>query len=163
MIYEVEGDILLTKAQAIAHGLAPNDPMNQGLALSLHEQYPAMHKDFHHWCHQNHPKPGEAWLWGGAGGIRIINLLTQEGGYGKGSQPGKATEQHVNHALRALKKIINKEKLSSVALPKLATGVGGLDWGKVFPLIQSQLGELNIPIYLYSVYHAGQTAKEPGH
>lgn len=53
--------------------------MNQGLALSLHERYPAMHKDFHLWCHQQHSKPGEAWAWGGAEGVRIINLLTQEG------------------------------------------------------------------------------------
>ena len=161
MIHEVEGDILLSSAQAIAHGLAPNDPMNQGLALSLHEQYPAMHKDFHHWCHQQHPKPGEAWIWSGVGGVRIINLLTQEGGYGKGAQPGKASEKHVNHALRALKKIINKEKLSSIALPRLATGVGGLDWAKVRPLIQSQLGDLDIPVYVYTVFHAGQKAKEP--
>jgi len=53
--------------------------MNQGLALSLHERYPAMHKDFHLWCHQQHSKPGEAWAWGGAEGVGIINLLTQEG------------------------------------------------------------------------------------
>ncbi len=45
MIYEVSGDILLTKAQMIAHGIASNDPMTQGLALSLHKNYPAMHKD----------------------------------------------------------------------------------------------------------------------
>lgn len=62
MIHEVEGDILLTKAQVIAHGVAANDPMKQGLALSLHECYPAMHKDFHHWCHQAHPEPGAALL-----------------------------------------------------------------------------------------------------
>ncbi|MGB5324729.1 MAG: Appr-1-p processing protein, partial [Pseudomonadales bacterium] len=62
MIKEVSGDILLTGAQVIAHGVAANDPMNQGLALSLHEQYPAMHKDYHHWCHLNSPKSGEAWM-----------------------------------------------------------------------------------------------------
>lgn len=161
MIHEVEGDILLTGAQAIAHGVAPNDPMNQGLALSLHERYPAMHKDFHHWCHQQHPKPGEAWAWGGAEGVRIINLLTQEGGYGGGNKPGKASEPNVNHALRALKKIIQKEGFSSVALPRLATGVGGLDWDQVKPLIQSQLGDLDIPVYVYVTFHAGQKANEP--
>ena len=161
MLYEVEGDILLTGAQAIAHGVAANDPMNQGLALSLHEKYPAMHKDFHHWCHQAHPKPGEAWIWGGAGGVRLINLITQEGGYGAGTHPGKATEKYVNHALRSLKQIIQKEKLSSLALPRLATGVGGLTWDQVYPLIQSQLGDLDIPIYLYVVYHPDQKASEP--
>ncbi|PCJ24212.1 MAG: Appr-1-p processing protein [SAR86 cluster bacterium] len=162
MIYEVEGDILLTSAQAIAHGIAANDPMNQGLALSLHEQYPSMHKDFHHWCHQAHPKTGEAWIWGGAGGVRVINLITQEGGYGTGAHPGKATEADVNHALRALKKIISKEKLTSIALPRLATGVGGLNWDKVKPLIESQLGELDIPIYVYTSFVSGQKADEVG-
>lgn len=162
MIHEVEGDILLTKAQVIAHGIAPNDPMTQGLALALHERYPAMHKDFHHWCHQNHGGPGDAWLWGAADGTRIINLLTQEGGNAEQKSPGKASESNVNHALRALKKILQQEGFSSVALPKLATGVGGLDWNHVYPLIKAQLGELDIPVFIYTVYHPGQAADEPG-
>jgi O-acetyl-ADP-ribose deacetylase (regulator of RNase III) len=120
-----------------------------------------MHKDFHHWCHQAHPKPGEAWVWGGAEGVRIINLITQEGGYRKGAHPGKATESNVNPALRALKKIIKKEKFTSIALPRLATGVGGLSWDRVAPLIESQLGDLDIPVYVYFVYHPGQPSKEP--
>ena len=78
MIKQVEGDILLTRAQVIAHGIAAMDPMNQGLAKSLHEKYPAMHKDFHHWCHQHHPKPGEAWMWGGPDGLRIVNLILRK-------------------------------------------------------------------------------------
>jgi O-acetyl-ADP-ribose deacetylase (regulator of RNase III) len=166
MIHEVEGDILLSRAEAIAHGVAPNDPMNQGLALSLHKRYPGMHKDFHQWCHHQHPKSGEAWMWSGtqstgAGSIRIINLLTQTGGYDR-EKPGKATEVNVNHALRALKKIVEKEGLSSLALPRLATGVGGLDWGAVQPLIENQLGELQVPVYVYVTFHAGQQAIEPG-
>ncbi len=160
MIYEVEGDILLTRAQAIAHGVAANDPKSQGLALSLHEHFPSMHKDFHHWCHQAHPKPGDAWVWGGAQGVRIINLITQEGGYGGGNRPGKASESSVNHALRALKTIVLDEKFTSLALPRLATGVGGLSWEQVRPLIQSQLGDLGIPVYVYAVFAAGKQATE---
>ncbi|MCB1670937.1 MAG: macro domain-containing protein [Gammaproteobacteria bacterium] len=159
MIQEVEGDILLTSAQAIAHGVAFNDPMNQGLALSLHERYPAMHKDYHHWCHQQRPEPGDAWIWGGADNVRIVNLITQDGGY-DGSKPGKATTTNVNHALRQLKKIIQAENIGSLALPRLATGVGGLDWSEVKPLIEAQLGDLDIPVYVYTVYHAGQQAQE---
>ena len=161
MIHEVEGDILLSMAQVLAHGVAANDPMNRGLALSLHEQYPAMHKDFHHWCHNAHRKPGDAWVWGGAGGVRIVNLLTQDGGYGTGSRPGKASERNVNHALRELKKIIAKEGFTSLALPRLATGVGGLEWAQVRPLIYAQLGELHIPVFVYVVFAAGQQAAEP--
>lgn len=161
MIYEVEGDILLSQAQAIAHGVAPNDPMNQGLAMALHERYPAMHKDYHRWCHQRHPKPGEAWMWGGTEGKRIVNLITQDGGYGHGSRPGKANSKNVSYALKALKKIVAKEKFASLALPRLATGVGGLEWGEVAPLIKQHLEELDIPVYVYATFHAGQQANEP--
>lgn len=162
MIHEVEGDILLTQADVIAHGVAASDPMNQGLALSLHERHPSMHKDFHHWCHQNNPKPGDAWAWGGADGVRIVNLLTQEGNHKAGGKPGKASEPNVNHALRALKKIIKKEGFTSVALPRLATGVGGLDWEQVKPLIHKQLGDLDIPVYVYVTFNRGVKAAEPG-
>ncbi|BBM85696.1 macro domain-containing protein [Candidatus Uabimicrobium amorphum] len=160
MIVEVNGDILLSGAQVIAHGVAANDPMKQGLALQLHERYPSMHKDFHHWCHQAHPKPGSAWMWGGADGVRIVNLITQEGGYGHGAKPWKATTTHVNHALRELKKMTEKEKFTSLAIPRIATGVGGLDWDEVFPLIKKHLGHLGIPVYVYSTFTSGQKAEE---
>jgi O-acetyl-ADP-ribose deacetylase (regulator of RNase III) len=39
MIHEVSGDILLTTAQAIAHGVAPNDHFDHGLALALRETW----------------------------------------------------------------------------------------------------------------------------
>lgn len=160
MIYEVEGDILLTKSPVIAHGVAANDPMTQGLALSLHKSYPAMHKDFHHWCHVQHPDPGEAWMWGTVGGVRLVNLITQDGGYGHGAKPGQATLKNVRKSLKKLKKMAKKEKFSSMALPKLATGVGNLDWDDVKPLIYEQLGEMKIPVYLYTVFHEGKQAQE---
>ena len=161
MIYEVSGDILLTKAQMIAHGIASNDPMTQGLALSLHKNYPSMHKDFHHWCHIQNPKPGSAWMWGGTGGVRVTNLITQEHD-GHGGQPGKASVKNVRKCLKELVKILKKESITSVALPKLATGVGGLAWEDVHPLITDKLGDLDIPVYIYTVFHAGQQAEEPG-
>jgi O-acetyl-ADP-ribose deacetylase (regulator of RNase III) len=161
MIYEVAGDILQTEAAAIAHGVAANDPMKQGLAAALHERFPAMHKDFHHWCRQNHPKLGSAWIWSGAGGVRIINLITQDGGYERGSKPQRATVSNVNHALRALRKLIETERLASVALPRLATGVGGLDWADVRPLIDKQLADSGATIYIYAEYVPGKKAAEP--
>ena len=49
MLKEVAGDILLTKADALAHGVAPNDNFANGLALALRERWPAMYKDFRHY------------------------------------------------------------------------------------------------------------------
>ena len=119
MLHEVSGDILLSDAEAIAHGLAANDPMNQGLAEALHQRYPAMHKDFHHWCHQTRRDPGSAWIWSGAGGVRIVNLITQDGGYGHGGhhKPGKASVGNVNKALKSLKEIIESYAFRLLAGP----------------------------------------------
>ncbi len=160
MIHEVAGDILLSNAQAIAHGVAPNDHFDSGLALGLREKWPSMAKDFRHYAHQSHPKSGEIWMWGGTGGARIFNLLTQEGEHTHGSKPGKANLANVNHCLRRLRHEIEKEGIKSLAMPALATGVGGLSWSDVKPLIVQHLGDLQIPIYLYVTYHAGMQAKE---
>ena len=160
MIREVSGDILLSVADVIAHGVAPNDHFDQGLALSLRERWPAMYKDFRHYCHQSHPKAGTIWSWGGPNHTRIIALMTQEPAYDTGSKPGKAKEKNVNHCLRELRHEIEKEGYTSAALPRLATGVGGLDWAEVRPHIEQHLGDLKIPVYVYTEYHAGTQAKE---
>lgn len=161
MIYDVSGDILKSRAQAIAHGVAADDDFKNGLALALREAWPGMARDFRHWCHESHPKPGDVWLWGGPGGVRIVNLLTQEAPDHRHGHPGKAHLEYVNHALRALHKLIETEGLTSVALPRLATGVGGLDWNDVKPLVERHLGSLNIPIYVYSDYRKDVEADEP--
>jgi len=160
MLKEVSGDILLSSAQVIAHGVAPNDNFSQGLALSLREQWPAMYKDFRHHCQVSHPKAGELWVWAGADGRRIVNLLTQEAAYGHGSKPGKATTAFVNSVLKELHKFIETEKIESIALPRLATGVGGLDWDEVYPLVEKHLGNLSLSVYLYTTYNKGVTAEE---
>lgn len=160
MIREVEGDILLTRAAALAHGVAPDDDFKSGLAMSLRKQWPSMYSDFRHYCRQGHPKPGGAWTWGGPGGARIVALLTQEPPASHGDHPGKAKLKHVNHALKALRQAIDDEGFESVALPRLATGVGGLEWDDVRPLIERHLGDLDIPVYVYSTYHPGVSAAE---
>lgn len=162
MIHEVTGDILLTKAQAIAHGVAPNDHFDSGLALALRDHWPAMAKDFRHYAHQAHPAPGELWVWGGAGGIRIFNLLTQEGEHGQGTRPGRASESNVGHSLRRLRHELEQSGIRSLAMPRLATGVGALSWSVVHPLIVRHLGDLPIPIFIYTTYQKGKQASEPG-
>lgn len=162
MLYAVSGDILKTKAIAIAHGVAPNDHFDSGLALSLRQEWPAMYKDFRHYCHTGKCKAGGIWAWAGADGTRIINLLTQDPPPGQNQRPGPASATHVNHALHALANFISEEKIASLALPRLATGVGRMEWNEVKPLIERHLQPINIPIYIYETFHAGQQAEEPG-
>ncbi len=165
MLHHLTGDLLLSKAALIAHGVSPNDDFKSGLALALREAWPAMYKDFRHFCRQQAPKPGSVWLWQGvdpAGRhVRIAALFTQDAPAHDGGHPGRAKTEHVNHALHELRKLVEKEKIASLAVPRLATGVGGLDWQHVAPLIATQLGSLSIPVYVYETWQKGILAHEP--
>lgn len=161
MIYEITGDILLTKASVIAHGVAPFDHFNQGLALSLRENWPAMYKDFRHYCQTSSPEQGEICVWAGADAKQIVHLLTQASSQDHQSNPGKASIEAVNHSLKELKKWAQKNNIQSIAIPKLATGVGGLNWEDVYSLIQKHFSDQETALYVYVQYQKNIIGKEP--
>ena len=162
MIKEVTGDLLLTRSKTIAHCVAPHDHFNQGLALSLRTNYPSMAKDFRHYCRNHNPKPGEIWNWGGVGGIRIINLMAQEPSENRRSSenPGNATLGSLSSCLKNLASFIEEEKIDQIAIPKLATGVGGLDWEDVKGLIHEHLADVPCKVIVYSTFAKGVEAEE---
>ncbi|MDD4928651.1 MAG: Appr-1-p processing protein [Gallionella sp.] len=161
MIYELSGDILYSSAKVIVQGVAPNDDFHLGLALQLRERMPLMYKDFRHYCQTKHPKSGSLHDWMSPDGRHIVNLFTRDAAYDHGSKPGHASLSHVNHALHALRALVQKERVASLALPRLACGINGLDWVDVNPLIQHHLADLPIPVYLYTNYKKGVKACEP--
>lgn len=168
MIREVTGDILLSKAQIIAHGIAVQEHFDHGLALALRERWPSMARDYRHAQHGRHLGAGQVWSWAGVdnnGSTReIVNLLTQNMvGEGPAARPGKASLENVGHALKALAKHIQSSGANSVALPRLATGVGGLEWSDVKPLVEQHLGGLGVPVIIYETYRQGVTADEKLH
>lgn len=166
MFHELSGDLLLSTARVLVHGIAPGDDFKSGLALALREHYPAMYKDFRHYCKTTHPKAGSLWTWTGMGPrnepVTIVSLFTQEPAPGEGTHAGPARREYVNRALHELRRVAAEEKWPNLALPRLATGVGKLDWESVFPMIRSTLGDLGIPVFVYTSYVKGVAAKEPG-
>lgn len=160
MIQEVAGDILLSRSDAIAHGVAPNDDFKQGLALHLREEWPAMYKDFKHFCRTTSPEAGELWSWKGAGGPAIVNLFTQDPPEFEGGHAGKAHLEHLGHCLKALKKEAKERGFQSIAISRLATGVGGLEWSDVKPMIERAFADADIKVFVYSKFVQGQRAQE---
>ena len=162
MIYEVEGDLMLSRARVIVQGVAANDPMSRGLARKLGQRFPAMAEDFQSWSEQDPPQPGQAWLWGEPGKIQIVNLITHQGDTedpGRLSRPNKIS---VNQAFRALNNLYKQERFKSMAMPKIGAGEFGLDWAEVRAMLHAQLGQVLIPIFVYTKDLDGQVAHEPG-
>jgi len=162
MIYEVEGDILMSRAEVIAQGVSVNDPMTGGLARKLQEKFPSMRDQFNEWCEETNPEPGDIWLWRGNSKTKVLNLLVGEAAdpdLGRASRPNKIA---VHRAFRAVHKLVVDERLSSIAMPKIGSGGGGIDWLEVRGMMDSQLGELLIPLFVYVTALDGMLASEPG-
>lgn len=154
MIKEVIGDILLSDTKVIAHCVAPNDHFDSGLAFGLRSNYPSMAKDFRHFCHLQNPKAGEIWSWGGVGGKQIVNLMAQEPADSRSSNshPGKASISNLNNCLKKLADFVEEENINRIAIPRLATGVGGLDWTDVKESINKYLGDSKAEVIVYTTY-----------
>lgn len=162
MIYEVQGDILMSRAEVIAQGVSVNDPMTSGLARKLQEKFPSMRDQFIEWCTDTNPEPGDIWLWGGNTKTQVLNLIVGEAvdpALGRASRPNKIA---VHRAFRAVNKLVVDERLSSIAMPKIGSGTGGIDWLEVRGMMDSQLGELLIPLFVYVAELDGMLASEPG-
>jgi O-acetyl-ADP-ribose deacetylase (regulator of RNase III) len=158
VIREVTGDLLLSKADIMAHGVAPADELDTGLGASMREAFPEMFAAFRDYCRALHPMPGDAWTWSGQGKngpARIVCLFTQQQALGKGQKPGPATLEAVKHALYNLKKAAKKVNARSVAIPMIGTGAGGLAWKDVKPVVEKQLGDLEIDVLVYTNVQKG--------
>lgn len=161
MLYEVEGDLMLSRAQVIAQSVAVNDPMTQGLARKLHERFPAMVESFSRWCEQEQPEPGQIWLWGEPDKQQVVNLITHSADEDSKRQrrPKKIA---LNRCFRALNKLTLEQRFKSIAMPTIGAGEFGFDWAEVRGMMDSQLGELLIPVFIYVKELEGQVAHEPG-
>ena len=58
--------------------------------------------------------------------------------------------------------MVADKRLSSIAMPMIGSGVGGIDWLEVRGMMHSQLGELLIPVFVYVSVLDGMLASEPG-
>ncbi|MBI3818002.1 MAG: macro domain-containing protein [Planctomycetes bacterium] len=164
MIHEIAGDLLLCSSRHLAHGVAPNDDFKSGLALALRERFPALYKDFRHYCKTYNPGPGEVWVWSGVAEeghpVTIASMFTQESSRQEGGHAGPARLEYVNRALHELANLAKAGDWPSLALPRIATGVGRLEWEDVRPILHKTLGGLGIPVYVYTTYKKGVAAEE---
>ena len=160
MIYEVEGDILLTRASVIVQTVAIQDPMTRGLARKLRDRFPVMLEKFRQWCEETDAEPGQIWSWGEPGKKTIVNLITHEADDDptRSRRPDKIA---LNHCLKALNSLYVEKRFQALAMPMIGAGEYGHEWTDVRDMMQAQLRDILAPIYVYTKELEGQIAHEP--
>jgi len=126
----------------------------------LKEQWPALYKDFRHFCKTEAPKAGDIWAWKGPGTPVIYSLFTQDAAEREGSHPPKATMQNLNHALKNLVKDLTEQKIQTLAITRISTGVGGLEFSEVKAMVQKDLEAYDGKVFFYTTYRANVMATE---
>lgn len=153
-IVSVEGDLLVNRfqAEALAHGCNQLGVMGKGIAWQIRCRYPELFQEYYRLCRAGQLHVTDVLWWKQDGQPWIANVITQEKYFGK----VRATEADLALALETLRIGLEKRKIASLALPRIAAGYGGLDWNEqARTLVVKQLASWSGTVYLYERWIPG--------
>jgi len=151
-IHFITGDLFANrvKAQALAHGCNCEGSMGAGIATQFRGRYPEMYEEYRRLC-KAEPRAfnlGDAFLWKADGDKpSVFNLGTQEGVWRV-----KASYEAIEKALRSMQEQADRERITSIALPRIGAGYGGLSWKKVRQIIENVFGDWRGTLHVYDKY-----------
>lgn len=139
MIEYTSGDILLCEADALVNTVNCVGVMGRGIALQFKNAYPDNFKAYAAACKREAVQPGRMHVFetGQLASPRfIINFPT------KRHWRGKSRIEDIEAGLVDLIKVIHEKRISSIAIPPLGAGLGGLDWREVRTRIERALANV---------------------
>lgn len=140
MIEFARGNLLEAQAEALVNTVNSVGVMGKGIALQFKQAFPKNYDEYRKAAKAGRVRPGRMFVFP-TGKVTyphyIINFPT------KRHWKGKARLEDIESGLRALVEEIRRLKISSIAVPPLGCGNGGLAWRDVRPLMESALGQLS--------------------
>src|SRR5258708_17009621 len=150
----ISGDLFFNQHnfQAFAHGCNCVGSMGAGVAVGIKERYPEMFEEYRRRCKAipREFNPGDVFLWKAADKPWVFNLATQEKVW-----HGRATYEAVEQTLQAMRAQADTEDITSIAMPRIGAGYGGLSWKKVRVIIERVFGDWSGTLYVYDEYVPG--------
>ena len=136
MIEFNKGDLLAADVEALVNTVNCVGIMGRGVALQFKNRFPANFKAYEAACRREEVQPGRMFVYE-TGTLTnpkfIINFPT------KRHWRGKSRMEDIESGLRALAGEIRSRGITSIAIPPLGSGLGGLDWPEVRPRIEAAL------------------------
>ncbi|MBN2496739.1 MAG: macro domain-containing protein [Deltaproteobacteria bacterium] len=147
MLEHRTGNILQADAEALVNTVNCVGFMGKGIALQFKLAYPENYEAYRKACAKTLVKPGRMFVHETSalvGPRYIINFPT------KRHWRGKSRMEDIQQGLEALVSEVRQRGITSIAVPPLGCGLGGLDWSEVRPLIErafSALPDVRVLIY----------------
>ncbi len=120
--------------------------MGAGVALLFKNKYPDMFKEYHKACQNKEVKPGKPHVWQDNdmfSKTTIINFPT------KVHWKNPSEYEYIDKGLKWLKGYLSDKENSTLTLPALGCGHGGLDWKRVKGMISNHLSDLSTNILVF--------------
>ena len=140
------GDLFASRAQALVNTVNCVGVMGKGVAEQFKKRFPAMFEDYKSRTDRKAVRLGEPYLYGDRSGTQIVNFPTKD----HWRSPSRLSD--IERGLDYLAAHIAEWGITSLALPPLGCGNGGLEWSEVGPLICRKLQGLPIDIEVYAPY-----------
>lgn len=157
MIELTSGDILKDDSDAIVNTVNCVGVMGRGIALQFKNAWPENFDAYAAGCKRDEVQPGRMFIYevGQLTSPRfIVNFPT------KRHWKGKSRMEDIESGLQDLVKQIQARGIRSIAIPPLGSGLGGLEWADVRPVIETALADLaDVRVRIYEPKGAPESDK----
>lgn len=150
MINVLIGNMFESKMQTLVNTVNCVSVMGKGVALEFKKQFPAMYKDYKTRCAAGQVRLGKPYHYSDVLGTSIVNFPTKE----HWRSPSRLED--IIHGLDYFAAHFREWGVTSVAMPPLGCGNGGLEWSLVGPLMYQRLCSPGIPVEIYAPYGTPQ-------
>ena len=148
MIEYTEGNLLEANAEALVNAVNCVGVMGKGLALQFRQAFPENFEAYRQACQQLQLQPGRMFIFetrSKPGPQYIANFPT------KRHWRGKSQIDDIDSGLKAIVEDVARLGITSIAVPPLGCGLGGLNWGTIRLRIEQAFQPLpNVHVLLFS-------------
>jgi O-acetyl-ADP-ribose deacetylase (regulator of RNase III) len=140
-----DGSIFESQCEVLVNPVNCVRVMGKGLALEFKKRYPEMFEDYQHLCKPGGIEIGIVYIHNVKGRNRfIVSFPTKRHWKDSSKVP------YIESGLENLALKLATSDVTSIAIPALGCGLGGLDWTDVEPLIREKLGAIDrLDVELY--------------
>lgn len=140
------GDMFDSDATTLVNTVNCVGVMGKGVALGFKKRFPSMYRDYVERCKLGKVRLGVPYLYSDLLGPSIVNFPTKD----HWRSPSRLAD--IEAGLDYLAAHVEEWGITSIAMPPLGCGNGGLAWADVGPLIHSKLAHLPIAVEVYAPY-----------
>jgi O-acetyl-ADP-ribose deacetylase (regulator of RNase III) len=153
----VKGDIFHTPGlRAYAHGCNCAGAMDAGVAVAFKKRWPRMFEEYAARCADGRFHLGDVFVWS-EGDEVVYNLAIQE------HWKKKAKMAALARALRKAVALAQVAGVERIGLPRLGSGLGGLDWPRVKSTLAEIGGETPVTLIVFEQFiRAEEDRVKPG-